>query len=299
MPRSSATNQVNLQPTLPTQNMRRIPNDLERVVGKVYLKAIDIISKIKAFFLALFYGKLSSWKDFGSNINRRFEEISEGKKIEAYDKLKGPSLRYGDTLAVGYRAESEEEANALKESNKNLEAFKEFKIKFTDEELEIIKPFLEGISSKETLGASNILIDLNKILTSENISKDVKDLIDQKLSQLPEYQTLKKNLKEKLDQINKENRNKSLKRAAKITVISIATLGIGLAIYQYLRVPISIPTIPVPISPMPVDSKFWFDIQIFRRTSNDDVRNVFWKVGEFFIKRPYEITKNSKFLIRP
>ncbi|NGX32277.1 MAG: hypothetical protein K1060chlam4_00318 [Candidatus Anoxychlamydiales bacterium] len=320
---SSATNQVNLQRTLSTQNMRRIPNDLEKVVGKVYLKAIDIISKIKAFFLALFYGKLSSWKDFESNINRRFEEISEDKKFKLYDKYKEPELSYGDTLAVGYRTESDEEANALKESNKNLKEYKEFKIKFTDQELEIIKPFLEEISSKETLNASNILIDLNKIFTSENISKDVKDLIDQKLSQLPEYQTLKKNLKEKLDQkrldqIKKENqikRNRSLKKAAIITAIAIATLGVGLLLYQYqyFRVPASIlspdlsSTIKETISSatngtdlmIPGDPKSWFDFKILGRTSHKDVKNVFWNVGEFLIKRPYEITKNSKFLIRP
>ncbi|NGX52166.1 MAG: hypothetical protein KR126chlam5_00461, partial [Candidatus Anoxychlamydiales bacterium] len=241
MPISSATNQVNLQSSLSTQKVRQLPPDLETVVGKVYLKAIDIISKIKAFFLALFYGKLSSWKVFESNINRRFEEISENKKFKLYDKYKKLALSCGDTLEVEYRAESEEEVNSLKESNKNLEAFKTFKIKFTNEEIEIIKPFLEEISSKETQNASNILIDLNKFLTSEKISKDVKDLIDQKLSQLPEYQTLKKNLKEKLeqrrqDQINKGNqikRNESLKRTAIITALAIATIGIGFVLYQY------------------------------------------------------------------
>nr|NGX44623.1 hypothetical protein [Candidatus Anoxychlamydiales bacterium] len=228
MPISSARNQVNLQPSLSVQKVRQLPNDLETVVGKVHLKAIDIISKIKAFFLALFYGKLSSWKGFESNINRRFIEISEDKKIKLYDKYKKPALSCGDTLEVGYRVESDAEANALQESNKNLEAFKAFKIKFTNEEIEIIKPFLEEISSKETQNASNILIDLNKFLTSEKISKDVKDLIDQKLSQLPEYQKLKKNLKEQLeqkkqDQINKENRihrNESLKRTAIITALA-------------------------------------------------------------------------------
>jgi len=362
MPISPATNNINLQPSLSTQKMQQLPKDLENVVGKVYLKGIDIISKIQAFFLELFYGKLSCWKNFVNNINRRVDEISIDKKFKFYDKYKKPELSYGDTLNVGFRAENDKEANVLKESNKNLKAYKEQKIKFTNEEFEIIMPFLEEISSKETLNATNILIDLNKFFTCKNVSQEVKNLINQKLNPLPEYQILKKDLEEKLEQRRKEEeleqirleerleqirqnkikeenqikRNKALKRVAIITAISIATLGIGLAFYQYIKVPTSIipldlnstinktislatnttnlTTYPkIPIDPnstinktissainttnltTSIDTMPWDDFKILGRTANEDVKNVFLKIGEFLIKKPFEITNNSIF----
>ncbi len=225
------TNQVDLQPFLETQN-EQLPNDLEKVVGKTNRYFIDIISKIEAFFSAIFYGKLSSWKGFCKNINRRFIEISTDKNLKLYDKYKEPSLNSEYTLKVGYKAESEEEANSLKESKKNLNEYKEFKIEFTNEEFEKIKSFLEKISSKETQNAPNILIDLNTFLSNVHISKEAKDLIDRKLNQLPEYKTLKKNLEEKQQRLQRYN---NIKKAAIITAISIATLGVGLALYQYLN----------------------------------------------------------------
>ncbi|KKL08764.1 hypothetical protein LCGC14_2572610 [marine sediment metagenome] len=298
MPVAAPLNQTVSQPSIlvkrATQGINQLPKDLEKVVGKTYLIAIDIISKIKAFFSAIFYGKLNNWKGFRENIDRRFDEISTDKKNKLYDQYRKPSLNPNYTLKVGYKTESEEEANSLKESNNNLRKYKEFKIEFTKEEFEKIKAFLEKISSKETQNASNILIDLNTFLSSADISKEVKDLIDRKLNQLPEYKTLKKNLEEKKHRLHRYN---NIKKAAIITAAFIATLGV-VALYQYLRVPMSIPEIPVQNSTISLDYKSWFNIKILGRTSNEDVRNVFWKVGEFFLKRPYEITKNSKFLMQ-
>ena len=100
-----------------------------------------------------------------------------------------------------------------------------------------IKSFLEKISPKERKNASNILIDLNKFLSTENISKEIKDLIDRKLMQIPAYGKLKKQSDEKrrIEQIRRK-RNNNLQTAAITSLAITITLGIGLAIYSYLNV---------------------------------------------------------------
>ncbi len=293
----------------PIQNVKQLPDDLEKIVGKTYLKAIDLISKIQTFFLVIFSKKIGSWKSFKSDFNKRSYEVSTERKMKLYQKYKRSCLDSDIIVRIGYKTENESTASSLKESNKNLEEYKESKIKVTQTEKQKLKQFLESISAKE-IKDDHLLVDLNMLLSRKDIPKDIKDLIDSKLDQLPEYQVLKKNLELKKQQdFLRLQRNNNLKKAILVSLVFATLAIVGFSFYQYMKVPIIEPTlVPKVVEPTLVSKTLnltqkpvtsWFNFEILGRTSNIGIRDMFLDMGSFFIKRPYEVAKNSKFLIWP
>lgn len=151
-----ATDLEKLSKSLAVQG-EKLPIDLERVVGPANLQAINVISKIKAFFLMIIYGEKNDWNNFWQNYNKKLEEISLIEKKQFYPKCKGPE---NDKFrrVLGYKPNNEEEASVLKE-DKALSEYKKCTIKFTEEEMKQIEPFLKKISS-DAPKDSNVLYDI-------------------------------------------------------------------------------------------------------------------------------------------
>jgi hypothetical protein len=133
-----------------------LPKDLEIIVGKTHLIFIDIMANLQAFFRILIFG---SFRNFVENIKMATTEIANQNKLNLYyKKIKKP---------IFYR-----------------KVFQLYPTKISDDEYKKVEDLLKRIEVKNSPNHNALIIELQNLLNDTNISKELKNFIEEKLIQI-------------------------------------------------------------------------------------------------------------------
>ncbi len=148
-----------------------LPVDLKEVVGEIRCAWIDTKSKIKAIAV----------------IGEKAKEIAIKEKLELYrkyKKLSDPQKAFVDL--TGYEVYSKADVERLKRlKGKDFKVYQVFTATLSEKDHAKIQALLKEIEKENPTNYSAVVVSLKKLAESQNLPKEIRDLISKKLEEIP------------------------------------------------------------------------------------------------------------------
>jgi len=212
------------------QAAKPLPQDIKEVVGKVKLAVVDVLAKIRAFFRVLFLGSLNTWKGFWEDVSKVALGIASEKKMSLYKHHKklAPAEKAFMEL-TGYEVYTKEDIDKVRTLNKDGKVYQVFKATISEKDFNKIKVLLKQIEDTNAPNYYAVLVSLEKLANNPEVSKDIRELINQKLKQIA---TASKKSVQYLPE-KPEYTRPMWQKIAMGTLVVAAIIGAGYGAYSY------------------------------------------------------------------
>ena len=148
-------------------NSESLPDDLEDVVGKVSCFIIDV----KSFFN-------------GSDAAKQKAITEKLELYKKYKKLSAPEKAFVDL--TGHEVYSKEDVEKLKRlKGKDFKVYQLHKVAVSEKDHAKILALLKEIQNENPQNYEAVVVSLQKLAQSQKIPKEIRDLINKKLEEIP------------------------------------------------------------------------------------------------------------------
>ncbi|EKE21612.1 MAG: hypothetical protein ACD_7C00170G0001 [uncultured bacterium] len=166
-------------------NPNTLPKDLDSVVGKTRSFVIIFFATINAFFKVLFFGP---WKDFFANVNIEKADMVNTWKLANYKYVQFEQSKPYEKAFIkltGYEVYTPKDIDNLKKCDKDYKVFKMFETVVSEKDHKIIESLLKGVEKSNNQNYYPVLISLKDLVQEKGVSKEARDLVNEKLQQIP------------------------------------------------------------------------------------------------------------------
>lgn len=163
-----------------------LPKDLDSVVGRTRIFIIDFFASINAFFKVMFLGP---WKDFWKNVNIEKLELANTWKLACYKYISFENMKPHEKAFIkltGYEVYVPEDAARLKRFNKDFKVYQIFEASVSEKDHKKLDALLNEVEKTNNSNYHAVLVSLQALVQDRNVSKEVKDLINEKLKGISE-----------------------------------------------------------------------------------------------------------------